>query len=214
MKPSIFIFALAVSVVEAGLQWEAKEQTLAVHPAQVEAEAVFRFSNSGKKPVMLSDVKVNCGCLAPQLTKRSWTPGESGELTIKFDLRNRTGKQRKAVTVKTSDGVVMQLHIVCDIPKSYVVNPPILRFARGGTVAQKTIHLVNAGPLPVKLVSLSSSYQGLPAELKTIREGFEYDVVVTRENAKVSARSVVRIKTEPPPGLTESKTLRLYIHAQ
>jgi hypothetical protein len=74
--------------------------------------------------------------------------------------------------------------------------------------------LRNPNAIPIKLLSVSSSNELLPAELKTIREGFEYEVVVLRKPGAVNARAVIRIRTEPPPGLTESKSIKLYVSAR
>ncbi|VGO21697.1 DUF1573 domain-containing protein [Pontiella sulfatireligans] len=214
MKWIIAIGLLAGSSAWAGLRWEASTQTLKVHPTQIEAMAVFRFSNAGDQLVTLSSVNVTCGCLAPRLDKRTYAPGESGELAVKFDLRNRTGKQHKATVVKTSDGATVSLFIDADIPKSYDIAPIMMTWAGDNPAATKTAKLTNSNKEPIKLLSVASSHKALPAELKTIREGFEYEVVVTRLPAAKNARSVVRITTEPPPGQTEAKTLKFYVHVK
>jgi hypothetical protein len=78
----------------------------------------------------------------------------------------------------------------------------------------KTVKLSNAGTQPIRLLSIASSNEKLPAELRTIHDGFEYEVVVHRRAAARGSRSVIRIATEPPPGQTESKTIKLYAHVQ
>lgn len=213
MRRLALLFVLAATGTHAGLQWQVTEQIIHVHPTQVSTNAVFRFSNTGKEPVTLSQVKVTCGCLAPKLAKRTYAPGESGELEIKFDLRNRTGKQRKAAMVAASDGSETKLHVEADIPAGYVLEKKMIRWSTGDTAQTKTVPLVNPGAAPIKLLSATSSHEGLSAELKTIREGFEYNVLITRQT-KGSARSVIRIKTAPPPGQTASKTIKLYVHTQ
>ena len=214
MKIFILTGLLVASTAQAGLEWEKKEITLKVHPAQVSANAVYRFSNTGKDPVNLSAVKPLCGCLAPKIAKRTYAPGESGELTVTFDLRNRTGPQRKTTKVATGDGTETKLYIECNIPKTYDIAPVMMKWLKGNSATTKTAKLVNPNPEPIKLLSVASSHKDLPAVLKTIREGFEYEVIVTRQPGAKNARSVIRINTEPPPGQEESKTLKLYVHAQ
>ncbi|WP_372806728.1 DUF1573 domain-containing protein [Pontiella sp.] len=210
MKTLIALCFLACAA-RAGLKWETTEVRLEVHPAQASASAVFRFSNAGKEAVTIGDVKVGCGCLAPQLAKRTYGPGEEGELTIRFDLGNRSGPQSKTTTVRTSDGQSVDLVVSGNLPKAYDVLPAMMRI--GGTEKTKTARLVNPNPIPIRLLSATSSHKELSAELKTIREGFEYEVLITRKPAASNARAVIRIELEPPPGKSDAKILKLYAHA-
>lgn len=214
MKTLVMVCLSAASVAQASLDWEREECHPAVHPTQASANSVFRFVNTGEKPVAITDVRITCGCLSPKLEKSVFAPGEAGKLLVGFDLRNRTGKQRKAVIVKTDDGIETRLYVECDIPWAYVPEPKKVLWKKGDNAPAKTVRLRNPGTLPIKLLSATSSCEGLPVELKSIREGFEYVVVITRETSAANARSVVRITTEPPPGLTKSKTIKLYVHAQ
>jgi hypothetical protein len=203
---------LMAGSAQAALEWEGTVQTLEVHPTQVSAPAVFGFANAGKNTIAITDVRVSCGCLAPKLAQRTYGPGERGELQVDLDLRDRTGKQRKAIVVRTDDGSETTLYVECDIPPAYVPEPKLISWRKDDPSDTKTVRLLNAGSIPIKLLSIASSHAGLPAELKTIRAGFEYEVVVTRGSA--NARSVIRITTEPPPGQTASKTIKLYAYVQ
>jgi hypothetical protein len=206
---SLFIAGSAV----ASLEWGSTEKTLVVHPSQVSSKAAFSFTNTGKQPISIKDIRVSCGCLSQKIAKRTYASGESGILEITFDLRNRTGKQRKATVVKTSEGRETKLYVSCDIPASYTIEPPIVRWGKKESVSEKIIHLANSGSTPVRLTSITSSNPEIPARLISIREGFEYDVILEK-TGQVSTRSVIRIATAPPPGQTESKTLKLYAHVQ
>jgi hypothetical protein len=204
---------LAASGAVAELKWERLERRLEVHPVQVSASAVFRFTNTGKKPVTITDVRLTCSCLSKTLARRSCAPGETGELTIGFDLRDRAGPQRKAVIVRADDGSETRLYVECDVPAVYVPKQKIIRWSKDDSAQTKTIPLVNAGTLPVRLLSVTSSHKDIPARLNTVRDGFEYEVVIQRRASVSNVRSVIRIATEPRPGQSESKTIRLYVHA-
>jgi len=210
----LLVLCMLTLSARAALEWETRSVTLQVHPTQVHADAVYRFSNTGKEPVTISKTKVGCGCLSVKLSKRTFQPGEGGELTVRFDLRNRSGKQKKSTVVSMSNGKTATLSTAVDIPKAYKIAPKMMRWVVGSTNETKTAKLENPNKQPIKILSASSSHKHLPVELKTIREGFEYEAVVTKKPSASNARSVVRIKTEPPPGLKESKTIKLYVHAQ
>jgi hypothetical protein len=214
MRNGLLIVLFTVVAAQAELEWKQKDVFLQTHATQLSANAVFHFSNVGKTPVSISDIKVTCGCLSPRLTQRTYAPGESGELQIQLDLRNRAGKQRKATVVTTDEGKEVKLYVEADIPAGFIIEPRMVVWHKGDAEKNKTARLLNISKQPIKLLDLTSSHRDMPAELKTIREGFEYRVVITRTSEVSNLRSVIRIATEPPPGETESKTLKVYAHAQ
>jgi len=214
MKILVLVCLFAGSAAQAALDWERKECCLVAHPTQVSVTAVFKFVNAGEKTVTIAEMQTRCGCLSSRLKQRSFASGEAGELVVDLDLRNRIGRQGKTLVVRTDDGVSTKLHVACEIPRAYVAEPRRVLWRKGDDAASKTVRLLNSGTLPIKLLSITSSCDGLPAELKPVREGFEYAVVITRKPDITKTRSVVRIATEPPPGLSESKPIKLYVHVQ
>lgn len=60
---------------------------------------VFKFKNTGKEPLVISNAKGSCGCTVPKWPKEPIAPGKSGEIEVKFDSKNKTGKQTKNVTI-------------------------------------------------------------------------------------------------------------------
>jgi len=59
----------------------------------------FKFRNTGKSDLVISQVKSSCGCTVPRYPKEPVKPGEGGELKVTFDSSGRKGMQNKAVTV-------------------------------------------------------------------------------------------------------------------
>ena len=45
----------------------------------------YEITNTGKNPLILSQVIPGCGCTVPEFTKEPILPGESGKITLKFD---------------------------------------------------------------------------------------------------------------------------------
>lgn len=63
-------------------------------------EKRFRFTNSGKKPLVLSAVNSTCGCtVGKDWPREPIMPGGKGEITVTFDSEGRPGVQHKSVTV-------------------------------------------------------------------------------------------------------------------
>ena len=62
-------------------------------------EYIYKFTNEGTAPLILSNVKPSCGCTAPDYTKTAVEPGGTGEVKVVFDSSGKSGKQQKSVTV-------------------------------------------------------------------------------------------------------------------
>ena len=45
----------------------------------------FPFRNAGPEPLTITDLQASCGCLTPTLARRTYAPGESGELTLEVN---------------------------------------------------------------------------------------------------------------------------------
>ncbi len=58
----------------------------------------FEFTNTGDKPLIISDVKSSCGCTVPKKPDGPVAPGASSVIQVKYDT-NRVGPIRKTVTV-------------------------------------------------------------------------------------------------------------------
>jgi hypothetical protein len=58
----------------------------------------FKFTNTGKEPLIITNAKGSCGCTVPSWPKEPIKPGESGVIKVKYDTR-RVGPINKSVTV-------------------------------------------------------------------------------------------------------------------
>ncbi len=59
----------------------------------------FKFTNTGKEPLLINNAKGSCGCTVPTWPKEPVAPGGSGELVVEFNTKGKPGKQSKRVTV-------------------------------------------------------------------------------------------------------------------
>jgi len=59
----------------------------------------FEFTNTGKSPLILSDVQAGCGCTTPKFDKKPVNPGEKGTIEIGFNSSGQKGVQHKIITV-------------------------------------------------------------------------------------------------------------------
>jgi hypothetical protein len=59
----------------------------------------FKFTNSGSNPLVVQRAKASCGCTVPTWTKEPIAPGETGEIAVEFNSKNKAGMQTKTITV-------------------------------------------------------------------------------------------------------------------
>ncbi len=63
-------------------------------------EHVFTFTNTGNAPLIISNAKGSCGCTVPSYARETAiAPGESSEMTVRFNSRGKSGIQSKTVTI-------------------------------------------------------------------------------------------------------------------
>ncbi|AYZ34233.1 DUF1573 domain-containing protein [Chryseobacterium indologenes] len=60
---------------------------------------VYEVTNTGKNPLVISEVKPGCGCTAPDFTKEPIMPGKKGKITLHFDSTNFDGNVQKYADV-------------------------------------------------------------------------------------------------------------------
>lgn len=60
-------------------------------------ETIFKFTNTGDGPLIITDAKSSCGCTVPTYPKNTpVAPGESGEMVVKF---NGSGQNQVTKTI-------------------------------------------------------------------------------------------------------------------
>nr|MBS0038409.1 DUF1573 domain-containing protein [Saprospiraceae bacterium] len=78
---------------------------------------VFKFTNTGTEPLIITNTRGSCGCTVPKHPKDPILPGQTEEIEVKYDT-NRLGKINKSVTVSTNAGNPVRLQIKGEVTKS------------------------------------------------------------------------------------------------
>jgi hypothetical protein len=68
----------------------------------VQATHEFEFTNTGKTPVIISNVSASCGCTTPFWTKEPVAPGKKGKITASYNSSGRPGAFHKTITVTSN----------------------------------------------------------------------------------------------------------------
>ena len=62
----------------------------------------YKYKNTGKNPLKISNVKPSCGCTTPDWTKDPIPAGGEGYIKVEFDSKGKTGVQNKSVMVSAN----------------------------------------------------------------------------------------------------------------
>ena len=62
---------------------------------------LLKFTNIGKSPLIISNVKGSCGCTVPSVPKEPIMPGKVGEISVNYDT-NRIGQFSKTITITSN----------------------------------------------------------------------------------------------------------------
>lgn len=71
-------------------------------PAGAKVDHYFKFTNTGKSPLVIKDAKGSCGCTVPEFPKEPIAPGKTDSIKITYDAGSQKGRQQKTVTLTTN----------------------------------------------------------------------------------------------------------------
>ncbi len=81
-------------------------------------EYSFKFTNTGKRDLVISKAEASCGCTVPEWPKEPIKPGESRYMKVKFDSKGRPeGYTEKEIFVhaNTNPAMISGPRIQCNI---------------------------------------------------------------------------------------------------
>ena len=65
-------------------------------------EYSFRFKNTGKNPLIITNASASCGCTVPEKPEEPVKPGETGFIKVAFDSKGRVGDAHKEIFVASN----------------------------------------------------------------------------------------------------------------
>lgn len=78
--------------------------TLMQDMEQKNGDCVFKFTNTGTEPLIITKAKGSCGCTVPDAPlNKPFAPGETGDIKVHY-ATNRVGNFNKNVTIETNAG--------------------------------------------------------------------------------------------------------------
>ena len=202
---------LLASSARAELVFESKLIEKAMTTADTELNVVFPFTNKGSAPVKILKLEPGCTCTTVKTSKTTLAPGESGELTVRFEPGDRQGLQRQGIVIKTDDPVKPydSVAVVAKIPKTLALPQEYLAWQEGEPLEAKTM-LVKAVPgAEVREVKAIARSARLRVEIQ--REGDSFAVKVTPSPYARNLREAVMLDAILGGGGQTKRTMLLVL---
>jgi len=68
-------------------------------PQDSENKHIFKFTNTGKEPLVIESAKGSCGCTVPKYPKEPIAPGGTGEIEVVYKPGKQKDRQTKTVSI-------------------------------------------------------------------------------------------------------------------
>lgn len=144
--------------------------------------AVFKLTNTSPGKIKIDNIQAACGCTTAEPSKKELAPGETSEIKVIFDSKNRLGDFHKPVTVYLSGSGKTQQDLVL---VGKVINPsgPVLELDQNriemgvvafGKTQVKTFPIRNKGNAALTLTQVEFAKQKLLASPITIQPNSSY----------------------------------------
>ena len=173
-------------------------------PDATKVTVPYHFENKTDRVLTIAKYDSACSCLSAKVKngKLVYQPGEQGEIRVQFAIGAFSGTVEKTVLLWTKDdpddkpSTVMTVELT--IPVLFEAIPTTLLWDQGAKPEPKTIKLKVNHTKPIRIVEHTGSNKDFPYELKTIRDGWEYELVVTPVSTDGSGFGMIKITTDSP----------------
>jgi hypothetical protein len=198
LLPLLLLFTAARA--QAQLKWDHDVQEFHRVPEDKEIYAHYAFHNTTTAPVTIKGLKSSCGCTTAHLEKKTYAPGESGEVDIHFVFGDRKGYYRKTVTVttddKTAEPVVLVLRITIHDPVT--IAPALVYWKTGEPATAKSVQFTTEPAERVHIKSVTSSNPRLTAKLEATNPGEAYAITVQPADTTQKESAEISVQTDFP----------------
>ncbi len=200
----LLVLCAGPSVTSAEMVFESQLIEIQVGYDENVVTGEFPFEIKDSEETILS-FDALCTCLAarvePLMPDRSaklhWKPGEKGLIKARFDTSKFVGTVDKAIELKLKGREPIHLTVRVHIPQLIELEPNTLKWEKGGVTDEKLVRIKIKHSEPIRIISHSATNdQTYPYKLKTIKEGWEYELRVQPTSSASSGMGMISLRTD------------------
>lgn len=92
---------LAMDPIGPQITFNTMEHDYGTIPHGADGNCAFVYTNTGDRPLIISDCQKSCGCTTPKCSNEPLLPGMSASVGVKYDTQ-RAGPFAKSVTINSN----------------------------------------------------------------------------------------------------------------
>jgi hypothetical protein len=147
---------------------------------------VYLVTNTGTATLEITRVKPSCGCTTAGVNALRIEPGKTASIPVQFDDSRYSGNVTKTIDVFSNarNEPRATLSLRGSVRKPIDISPPqaIMTVQPDSTnTATTSVRIINHTDSPVTVSDPTTSNKAFHGELKTIRPGQEYELIVTAQ---------------------------------
>lgn len=188
-----FFFALSLLGLEAEMVFKTKlVEIKALADAKV-VTAEFPFEIKGAEGAEIISREAPCTCLSADVlphnpdrsAKLKWAEGEAGKIVGRFEMGNFKGTVDKAILLKMrGQEEPIQLVVRVTIPVLFAIEPSTHNWEVGGALIPKVFKIKVNHSEPIHILKTMGQMDDYPYEIRTIKDGWEYEVTVVPKSTE------------------------------
>jgi len=178
------------------LQWTGIEAVLRPQPDGAMPVASYSFRNATAAPVTITQAVTTCDCTLIDLAKKTYAPGESGVLVVRFDPTGRSGTVSRTINVETDEpGAPSQLlKLTAELPEVLSFTPRDLSWAAGEKPEAKFLDVLVNVREGLELAAAWANQPDFKVELVTVAPRTHYRVKVTPPEGAKPQQAVILLR--------------------
>ena len=182
------------------LQWTSTEAVLRPQADGAMPVASYPFRNDTAAPVTITQAVTTCDCTLIDLAKKTYAPGESGVLVVRFDPTGRSGTVSRTISVVTDEpGAQPQLlKLTAELPEVLSFTPRDLSWAAGEKPEAKSLDVLVNVREGLELAAAWANQPDFKVELVTVAPRTHYRVKVTPPEGAKPQQAVVLLRAVGP----------------
>lgn len=195
-----FVAAACALSAQASLTWE--QPSLQVTPKSTDegATAVFHFVNATARPVTLSRIQPDCGCVVVATDKSRWEPNERGQLTARFIVGRQQGERTVPIQVWTDGGSAPSAVLLLKATVVPVVtfSEPNLHWKAEDPVTTKEVSVELMASENLKITDVRASNPAFRVVLKAAAAPHRFTLSITPPAVRSRTYCTISVWTTSP----------------
>ena len=190
----LLLCLLAVAASAADLAFDKTTVSVTPKPGSEREIVTFPFSNTGSQAFTITQIEAACGCTAVDLEKRTYQPGEKGEVTVIFDLNGLAGVQDKTIQIYYDRGAMIMLTIKALLAEAPTVAPTFLTWKVGAAPDEQVAVVTMPAGVTERVTEVTSSSPDVTATLYP--RDLDYAITVKPKSTAGATNVMITIRTD------------------